>query len=202
MLHLLSVRHMPHAPAHWCTSRRPLRQVVFSALVLFGLAAGAFAQATQSLRIIPLVRDDRVLVSFDLANGFTDDVRAAIRSGLKTTYTYNVELRLAVPIWVDRTMGVATVTNSVDYDNLRRTFELERRLDGRLVEDPIVTADEQVVSRWMTTLDKLPIFRTSVLEPNREYYVRVTATARPSNGSMLWPFGSGTSAQAKFTFLR
>ena len=193
---------MPHVSAQQCTSRRAAARAFLSVVLLAGASTALHAQATQSLRIVPLVRDDRVLVSFDLANGFTDDVRAAIKSGLKTTYTYSVELRLAVPIWVDRTMGVATVTNSVKYDNLRRTFELERRLDGRLVDEPIVTGDEQVVSRWMTTLEKLPIFGTSILEPNREYYVRVTATARPSNGSMLWPFGSGTSAQAKFTFLR
>jgi hypothetical protein len=41
-----------------------------------------------------------------------------------------------------------------------------------------------------------------MLEPNREYYVRVSASARPTSGSILWPFASGTSAQAKFTFLR
>jgi hypothetical protein len=99
-------------------------------------------------------------------------------------------------------MGAATVTSSVEYDNLTRMFELERRLDGRLVEEPITTSDENVVRRWMTTLDRLALFSTSLLEPNREYYVRVSATARPSNGSILWPFGTGTSAQAKFTFVR
>jgi hypothetical protein len=171
-------------------------------VTLLGAATAAYAQTTQTLRIVPLVRDDHVMVSFDLANGFTEDVRAAIRSGLKTTYTYTVELRLAVPVWVDRTIGVATITSSVDYTNLTRLFALERRLDGRLVEEPLVTGDESVVRRWMTTLEKLALFRTSLLEPNREYYVRVTATARPSSGSMLWPFGSGTSAQAKFTFFR
>jgi hypothetical protein len=171
-------------------------------VTLLGAATAAYAQTTQTLRIVPLVRDDHVMVSFDLANGFTEDVRAAIRSGLKTTYTYTVELRLAVPVWVDRTIGVATITSSVDYTNLTRLFALERRLDGRLVEEPLETGDESVVRRWMTTLEKLALFRTSLLEPNREYYVRITATARPSNGSMLWPFGSGTSAQAKFTFLR
>jgi hypothetical protein len=41
-----------------------------------------------------------------------------------------------------------------------------------------------------------------MLETNREYYVSVRATARPSNGSILWPFSSGTSATAKFTFLK
>ena len=200
VLHLNTLYLMPHAPARSCTPTR--RVVVHASLTLLVAVTTVFAQTAQALRIVPLVKDDRVLVSFDLTNGFTEDVRAAIQSGLKTTYTYNVELRLAVPVWVDRTMGVATVTSSVDYSNLKRLYELERRLDGRPVEEPIVTGDEAVVRRWMTSLEKLPLFKTSILEPNREYYVRVTATARPSNGSMLWPFGSGTSAQAKFTFLR
>lgn len=192
---------MPHAAAHLCPPRRGAPQIAL-AVVLLAAVAAVDAQTTQSLRVVPLVRDDRVLVSFDLTNGFTEDVRAAIRSGLRTTYTYTVELRLAVPMWVDRTMGAATVTHSVEYDNLTRMFDLERRLDGRLVEEPMRTADENVVREWMTTLERLPLFRTSLLEPNREYYVRVNATARPSNGSILWPFGTGTSAQATFTFLR
>lgn len=193
---------MSHVIAHLCAPRRRAWLTLCAVVTLLGAATAAYAQTTQTLRIVPLVRDDHVMVSFDLANGFTEDVRAAIRSGLKTTYTYTVELRLAVPVWVDRTIGVATITSSVDYTNLTRLFALERRLDGRLVEEPLVTGDESVVRRWMTTLEKLALFRTSLLEPNREYYVRITATARPSNGSMLWPFGSGTSAQAKFTFLR
>jgi hypothetical protein len=159
------------------------------------------AQASEGLRIVPLVRDDSVLVSFDLRDGYTDEVRAAIRSGLKTTFTYDVELRLDVPGWVDRTIGTSTVTSSVEFDNLTRRFEVIRAVDGR-VTDESVTEDETSVRRWMTNLVRLPLFRTSLLEANRDYYVRIRATARPSNGSILWPFGSGTSAQAKFTFVR
>jgi len=63
-------------------------------------------------------------------------------------------------------------------------------------------ATEALVRQLMTSFQRLPLFRTSVLEPNREYYVRISATARPSNGAFLWPWGSGTSGQAKFTFIR
>ncbi len=170
-------------------------------LALLSWTQPAYAQSAQALRVVPIVRGDQVLVSFDLTDGFTDEVRAAIRSGLKTTFTYTVELRLAVPGWVDRNIGTATVTSSVQYDNLTRRHSLVRMLDGRS-EDARITEDETSVREWMTRLIRLPLFRTSLLEPNREYYVRVSATARPSNGSLLWPFASGTSAQAKFTFLR
>jgi hypothetical protein len=183
--------------------RRALHFILSGALLALPLAVPvpAAAQTREALRIVPLVRDDHVLVSFNLTEGFTDDVRAAIKSGLKTTFTYSVELRLDVPGWVDRTIGSATVTNSVEYDNLHRHYKVVRVVDGR-VDDAQETDDEAVVRLWLTNLSRLPLFQTSLLEPNREYYVRVQASARPSNGSLLWPFGSGTSAQAKFTFIR
>lgn len=170
------------------------------ATVLLGLQSLS-AQSDSGFRVVPLVRDNHVLVSFDLKDGFTDEVRAAILSGLKTTFTYDVELRLDVPGWVDRTIGTSTVTSSVEYDNLTRRYDVVRMVDGRL-SDERATDDEAAVRVWMTKLQQLALFRTSLLEANREYYVRVRATARPSNGSFLWPFGSGTSTQAKFTFIR
>ena len=168
---------------------------------LLGAAPSLLAQGAQTLRVVPLVRDEHVLVSFELAGGLTDEVRNAIRSGLKTTFTYTVELRLDVPAWVDRTIATAVVATSVEYDNLTRTHNVVRVLDGR-VEDSISTQDEDIVRAWMTNVNRFPLFSTSVLEANRDYYIRVSATARPSNGSIFWPFGSGPSAQSRFTFIR
>src|SRR5262245_43298258 len=168
---------------------------------LLGAVTSVLAQNNQTLRVVPLVRDDHVLVSFELNGGLTDEVRDAIRSGLKTTFTYTVELRLDVPAWVDRTISTATVATSVEYDNLTRTHNVVRILDGR-VEQALSTQDEGKVRDWMTNLTRFPLFSTSLLEPNRDYYIRVSATARPSNGSIFWPFGSGPSAQSRFTFIR
>jgi hypothetical protein len=165
------------------------------------LAAAVSLEAQQALRIFPLVRDDRVLVTFELSDGFSPDVRAAILSGLKTTFTYTVDLRLDVPVWTDRTIGTAVVTNSVEYDNLTRRHAVVRMIDGRMDQSQ-VTDDESVVKQWMTSFKQLPLFRTALLLANRDYYVRVSAVARPTNGSLLWPWGSSTSAQARFTFIR
>ncbi len=160
---------MSHTSAHpriWQWRSNRLLPVCFLAL----LATGGVlqAQTAEGLRIVPLVRDDQVLVSFTLADGFTDEVRAAIQSGLKTTFTYTVDLRLDVPGWVDRTIGTATATSSVEYDTLERRYKVVRVIDGR-TEESRVTEDESVVRQWLTVLQRLPLFRTSVLEPNREY---------------------------------
>jgi hypothetical protein len=179
-----------------------LGRLVVCLLALLALGAGrASAQTSDGFRVVPLVRDDYVHVSFSLTDGFTDEVRAAIQSGLKTTFTYAAELRVDVPGWVDRTISTSTATSSVEYDNLTRRYSLTRTIDGKVV-DKLVVENERTVRIWLTVLERLPLFRTYMLEGNREYYVAVRATARPSNGSILWPFSSGTSAQAKFTFIK
>jgi hypothetical protein len=185
-----------------CSS--PAGRVARISVLLFTLlviGSPALAQTSSGFRVIPIVREDKICVTFDLASGFTEDVRAAIQSGLRTTFTYDVELRLDVPGWVDRTIGTSTVTATVEYNNLLRRYSLTRVVDGR-TDDQEQADSEAKVRTWMTSLKTLPLFDTRILEPNRDYYVRVRATARPSNGSILWPFGSGTSAMAKFTFIR
>jgi len=171
-------------------------------VLAFVLALSAVtAVFAEGVRIIPLVRDDAVLVSFELTDGYTPEVKDAVHSGLKTTFTYTVELRQDVPAWVDRTIATSVITNSVQYDNLTRRATLTRTLDGH-VESVESTEDEAVMRQWMTTFQKMPLFKTADLEQNREYYVRVRATARPTNGSMLWPWGAGISGMTKFTFIR
>lgn len=168
---------------------------------LLGILAPVPAFAQEDIRVVPLVRDGSVLVSCELADGYTDDVRAFIQSGLQTTFSYTVELRMRVPAWVDKTLASAVVSTAVEYDNLTRRHTVSRLLDGR-VQDSRVIEDEGEVRKLLTTFDKLPLFRTAKLEPNREYYVLVRARARPRNGTIFWPFDSSAPAgSAKFTFL-
>ncbi|PYR79189.1 MAG: hypothetical protein DMF87_12105 [Acidobacteria bacterium] len=177
---------------------RIVRSVVLAVILI---VATVSVSAAEGVRIVPLVRDDAVLVSFELTDGYTPAVKDAVHSGLKTTFTYEIELRQDVPAWVDRTIAASVITNTVQYDNLTRRATLTRTLDGH-VESTETTEDEAVIRQWMTTFQKMPLFKTADLETNREYYVRVKATARPTNGSMLWPWGSGISGMTKFTFLR
>ena len=91
--------------------------------------------------------------------GSPREVRAAVRSGLKTTFTYTVELRLEVPASVDRTIATAVLTNSVEYqDNLTRQHSVVRVLDGT-VGDTQVTDSETLVRQLMTSFQRLPLFR-------------------------------------------
>lgn len=149
----------------------------------------------------PLVRDGQVLVTFALDGGLTDEMKAVVQSGLKTVFTYTVELRLKVPAWVDRTVATAVVSASVDFDNLTRRHTISQSLDGRVAES-FVVEDPAQVAQMLTNFDRLPLFDTKVLEANHEYYVLVRADARPRSTAGLWPWSGTASGSAKFTFLK
>ena len=100
----------------------------------------------QSVQVTPLTRDGRVLVSWRMTDVFTDDVRAAIHSGMTITFIYDIDLKRAATLWLDRTIASATVTATVKYDNLTRRYQLTRKEDGRIdslaIVDYKTAADE------------------------------------------------------------
>ena len=170
-------------------------------MLLFAASAQAGPQGAELVGVAPLARDGRVLVSFGFAGAFTDEIRAAIRSGLPTTFVYVVELRRAKSFWFDRRIASATISVTVRYDNLRRSYQVSRMLDGR-VEETSVVEDEQTVRRMMTTFDHEALFSTTPLEPNGEYYVRVRVEAQPRSLWFFWPWDRvAASASATFTFI-
>jgi uncharacterized protein DUF4390 len=166
-------------------------------MAVFGASTSVISK--ESLRIIPIVNDSEVLVSFELADAYTAGVREAISSGLRTTFTYYLDLRMLAPFWMDRSIVTVVVSTTDQYDNLTRRHILTRTLDGH-VEETLVTEDESIVGRWLTTFARLPLCRTSRLEPGREYYLRISARSRPHGDSLLG-WANAITGQAKFTFV-
>ncbi len=164
--------------------------------MLFLLAVATLG-AEETLRITPFISDNRVLVSFELNDAYNEAIREAIASGLRTTFTYHLELR--TPAWIDRTIATTIVATTDQYDNLTRRHTLTRTVDGR-VEEVRVTEDDAVVKTWLTTWIRVPVADTARLDPARDYYVRVTTRTRPLGGSLLG-LTKTITGQVKFTFI-
>jgi Domain of unknown function (DUF4390) len=168
------------------------------ALGMVALAA-VVVHAGETLRVRPLPHGDQVYVSFEVVDGYNKDVRDAIASGLRTTFSYQVELRTVARLWLDRAIATVLVSTSDRYDNLTRRHALERRVDGR-IEASVVTEDENVVRRWLTSVERFTVCSTSKLDPNRDYYVRISASVLPNHTS-VYGWTSAIIGQAKFTFI-
>jgi hypothetical protein len=174
--------------------------VVFALLAAVSLPALAEAQ---SLKVAPLARDGQVLVSFELEQELTDEIREAIHSGLTYSFVYRVDLRRGSAIWFDRTIASAVVTATVKYDNLSRRYHVSRLLDGR-TEWSDMTDREDVAWRWLTNgFEKLALFNRVPLQANAEYNLRVRAYSTPRNAAFPLPWqGNDVVGFVKFTFIR
>jgi hypothetical protein len=161
------------------------------------LAAAVITRAAEAVRITPILSEQKVLVSFELTDAYNDAIRQSIGSGLRTTFSFDVALR--VMAWVDRTIATVVVSTSDQYDNLTRQHKLTKTVDGRTI-DSTVTDSETVARDWLTTWKRLTLCDTSKLDPTRDYYVRVSARARPSSGSLIG-WASSITGQTKFTFI-
>jgi uncharacterized protein DUF4390 len=173
------------------------------AILLWAAVLTASVGAAQSLQVTPLPRDGRVLVSFKLADAFTDEIRAAIHSGLTISFVYRIDLKRSSALWLDSTIASTEITATVRYDNLTRVYHVTRMQDGR-IERAETTEREEDARAWLTAdFDKLPLFSSASLEANSEYYVRVRAHTTPRNASFVWPWERhDVTGQAKFTFVQ
>jgi hypothetical protein len=170
------------------------------ALLVTPVATTSVRADGPDLKVTPLARDGQVLVSFELSDGLSPDVRDAIQSGLPTTFSYEIELRRGSALF-DHTIATVTISASVRFDNLTRRYQMSRAVDGR-VEDARPTEDQDAVRQWMTRFDHVPVSATAALEANGEYYVRVRALARPRSNWLAWLWDpSAVLGNAKFTFI-
>ena|SRR5262245_17224147 len=172
------------------------RRALWSCAALI-LGTMVVAHAADAIRITPIMREKKVLVSFELTDAYDEAIRQSISSGLRTTFSFDVALRVVA--WVDRTVATAVVSTSDQYDNLTRQHRLTRTVDGR-VEDAMVTDDESIAREWLTTWKRLELCDTAKLDPTRDYYVRVSARAKPTSGSLIG-WAASITGQTKFTYI-
>jgi hypothetical protein len=176
---------------------RRLSQFIAAALIVSMVAVGR----AQTLQVTPLAKEGRLLVTLRMNDVFTEEVKNAMHSGLRITFVYDVELKRSTALWVDRTIASTTITATIEYDILTRRYLATRHEDGRF--DKAETLDREDAARvWLTEFEKVPLFKTSSLEVNEQYYLRVRAHTMPRNTSFVWPWEGGIAGLAKFTYLR
>lgn len=172
-------------------------RVVLLLACLFGLASNAWADP--AVRVETSLHDGEVRVSFHVTDGVSDAVRAAIQSGLPTTFAYDITLQEASKWWFDRTIAYTRVSAVVRYDNLTRRYQITFIEDGR-VEEVRTTDEEATAVQWLTS------FRARRLSSHRlvsdgEYHVRVRAQTRPRLLGWVWPWNPGAVlGSASFRF--
>jgi hypothetical protein len=171
-------------------------------ILAFALEGGAGPDAAALIKVTPLVAEGHVSASFVASGAFTDESGEAVKGGVPLTFTYLVELRRPSTIWLDRTVGAATVAASVKFDTLTSVYQVTKHQEGRVTWSKSTPREEEMRG-WITTFDGVPVQVSEALEPNADYYLRVRLQTRPHLKFSLWPWGrDDASGRASFTFIR
>lgn len=165
-----------------------MKQRLTTAGVLVAFVATMVVAAADSIRITPVVADDKVMATFAVPSVFTSEVREAVQSGMPVTLTFTAELRRTATLWFDQTLASADVASAVKFDTLTSTYQVSKLRAGA-VHWSQQTQKEEEMRLWMTEFERITLQDLRALSANGEYYIRVRARDSLPRGFSLWPFG-------------
>lgn len=156
---------------------------------LLSLASSVWAADTL-VRVETTLHDGEVRVSFEVDDAVSEAVRAAIQSGLPTTFAYDVTLQQSSRWWFDKTIAYMRVSAVVRFDNLTRRYQITFIEDGR-VEEVRTTDDEATAVQWLTRFCGRRLSSHRLVDGG-DYHVSVKAQTRPRMLGWAWPWTPGS----------
>lgn len=179
------------------------KALVRSALLALGIivAGQAPAAGAELTNLSLLIKNDKIFVTFRMADAFNEDIGRSIESGLPVSFRYEVQLKKVRTIWFNQKVHTRRITNTVTYDNLTKRYTLSRDVDGEIVATAVV-ADTSEMMRFMTVVDGLELFEVSLLEPNNDYYLRAKGLVKERNIFLFVPWDQDSGwVKTYFTYL-
>ena len=137
------------------------------------LVATAMAESPSVVNVSVGTTGNYVTMDAALLNGFTEEIREAVESGVPMTMTFNIELRKEVSLWADSLVRANTVSHTVQYDSLKKAYRFSEV--GKNVKRSIITRKPHQYQKLMLSLKNIPLAPIYQLDPKEKYYVRVKA---------------------------
>jgi hypothetical protein len=152
--------------------------------------------------------DDRVAVSFHVANGLGEDTLGRIRAGLPVAQRHRVDIlgRRSAPLWTAKVHARMRIDTSAVYDSLTHRYDLERTIrlmPRKQKKQAIVTKQHQStdsiaeVRAWMTEFDALPPLELPESALDARLRVRVESTLGRRFVLYMFPARLTVSAERK-----
>ena len=161
-------------------------------LLLLALTVPGAASADGRVRGLDVqVEGRRVLLDFQLVDGFDRDLLERVRSGLPTSFTYEFELLRDRKRWFDRPLDRGTLQVVAMFDATAQEYLVNYKLNGKLVESRMVRSLEDLRSA-MTGFDGLPAFTLEPLPRRWRLLVKVRALLGPSTLLSIIPTREAT----------
>ena len=149
---------------------RKILSILFCLLAL--MHDSALAQTATLTDIIVTNNRDDLLLYLNVEGAFQDEVKAAVLSGVPTTFSFAANLNKIRSLWLDKNLTYIEVTHTIKYNNLKKEFVVKRSWEQN---QPRTTQSFEEAQRWMSEIDSLRIISLKQLEKGRQYQLRAKA---------------------------
>lgn len=140
------------------------------AVCLTGPPAALAQDAQLSDVVITNTRDD-LLLYLTVDGAFTDEMSKAILSGVPASFSFLANLYLVRSMWLNKKIASRTITHTIKYDTLKKTFTVTRSWES----EPQVTQSFSEARKLMSEVDSLKIVALNSLEKGEQYQIRAKA---------------------------
>ncbi len=114
-------------------------------------------------------------VSFDVENCFTEKMEEAIQSGMRTTFTFYVNLYQKRSWWKDRKVSSAEFRHTVQYHPIQKVYQV--KLGGS--RSAMVALNLEEAKKLMSRVNEFEVRFSSSLDPGIFSYFRIKAELDP-----------------------
>ena len=114
-------------------------------------------------------------ISFDVENCFTEKMEEAVQSGIRTTFTFYVNLYQKRSWWKDRKVASAEFRHTVQYHPIQKVFQV-RLGEGQTYR---VASSMEEAKKLMSEVRELEIRSSSPFDPGVPGYFRIKAELDP-----------------------
>jgi hypothetical protein len=114
-------------------------------------------------------------VGFYVENCFTEKMEEAIQTGIRTVFTFYLDLNQKRKWWKDRKAGSVEFHHIIQYDPIRGEYHVTLEEN----DSSLVTSDIQEAKRLMAKVDGVEIRPSSQLKPGIPVQLRIKAELNP-----------------------
>jgi len=141
-------------------------------LFLFILPGSAYSKEAKMENLRVGNDQKNLFISFDLKDGFTENIKDAVLSGIPTTFSFFIEIYKKRTLWPDKKVASLKFSRHCKYDPLKDEFEIFREENST---NYLYLKDVNEVKQVMTSGDKIPVAPLFLFSKDESYRIRVKA---------------------------
>ncbi len=151
------------------------RRVLFFVL-LFAWILPCLASAQEAFikEVDVKTGEDGWRVSFHVTNCFTEGMEEAIRSGIKTVFTFSIDC-FRKRWWRDRKLASLQFRHAILYDPIRREYQVTLEENGSILG----TTSFEEAKKWMANIEAVEVRPADPLTSGSRAELRIRAELDP-----------------------